>query len=353
MIIMKVRGYITHKPEELHSDCADYFAINTATNKVAVADGVGQSIFPLEWAKLLVESFINEKWSDFNNVSEQQAKWLTEVTDYIKKQQDAGEVTFIVENSIAERDGAGSTFCGFHAIDKSNWSCDILGDTCLIKYIDGQIEICTSQASLDNNRPDYYDSFLPRRGNVAHFEGKLKPNDFLLLVSDPFSGLMYQRLQSDTSSASKLVNKLINVSSDLEFCELVKCWREYEGMHIDDSTLVIIEYDGNDAFTDNTELTLEQKIENESININNDIANKQNNNIGLNADKNINKTTFLVYVDHAYEQFMSLENSLSRQEQTSFFRYLLNFFDKKGKKYPLYKEYFTKFWMKTADELFD
>lgn len=344
---MKVRGYITHKPEELHSDCADYFAINTATKKVAVADGVGQSIFPLEWAKLLVKSFIHEKWSNFNDVTEQQAEWLSDVVDYIKKQQEAGEVTFIVENSIAERDGAGSTFCGFAASNKSNWSCDILGDTCLITYTDGQIEICTSQTSLDNNRPDYYDSFKPKRGEIAHFEGKLKPNDFLLLVSDPFSGLIYQRLQTDASSAVKLINELINIASDLDFCELVKRWREFEGMHIDDSTVVIIEYDGKDAFTDDTELTLEQKVEIESMN------NQENTNQGLNVGKSINKTTFIVYVDQAYEKFMSLENTISKKEQNSFFRYLLVFFDKKGKKYPLFKEYFTKFWMEIADDLFD
>ena len=66
---MKLKAYITHKKAEKYSDCADYFGICPPQKRVAVSDGVSQSIMPLEWAKILVSAYLDKSWEPEQNVT--------------------------------------------------------------------------------------------------------------------------------------------------------------------------------------------------------------------------------------------------------------------------------------------
>lgn len=64
---MKVRAYITHKLEESNADCQDYFRLNSGKKKIAISDGVSQSIFSAKWAELLVKEYTD---TDVDDISE-------------------------------------------------------------------------------------------------------------------------------------------------------------------------------------------------------------------------------------------------------------------------------------------
>ena len=75
---MKLRAYITHKIAERYSDCADYFGICPQSKRVAVSDGVSQSIMPLEWAQILVKAYLEKEWDPCMDIQPQKKKWLHE-----------------------------------------------------------------------------------------------------------------------------------------------------------------------------------------------------------------------------------------------------------------------------------
>ena len=92
---MKIRGFITHKQAETYSDCADYFAVNSENRKIAVSDGISQSFSPSEWSRILVESYIEEKWAPEQDLKPLQSQWLNEVRENLKKLQEQGAVTYM------------------------------------------------------------------------------------------------------------------------------------------------------------------------------------------------------------------------------------------------------------------
>ena len=188
---MKLRAYITHKNAEKYSDCADYFGICPQQKRVAVSDGVSQSIMPLEWAKILVNAFLEKSWDPEQSVSTLQKVWLEEALSYLNEQRSLGKNPWMLENCITNRDGAGATFCGIAFYDKYHWEAKILGDSCLILISENDeiIDILSSKEGNFDNRPDYFDSFKEQRGVVKSVKGELKSCQKVLLVSDPFSEL--------------------------------------------------------------------------------------------------------------------------------------------------------------------
>lgn len=110
---MNIKGYITHKLCESDSDCQDYFHINPETRKIAISDGMSQSIFQSKWAQILVQSFTASDSDDITNQLPQlQKQWQDYAQKELKRQEEAGVQTWMLENCLLERNGAGATFCG-------------------------------------------------------------------------------------------------------------------------------------------------------------------------------------------------------------------------------------------------
>lgn len=245
---MRLKAYITHKKAERFSDCADYFGICPQSKRVAVSDGVSQSIMPLEWAKILVEAFLNKEWSPNMDIAPLKERWLREAMSYLEKQKQKGINPWMLENCLTNRDGAGATFCGITFDKEYKWTASILGDSCLVIINDdNQIKsILSSKEGSFGNRPDYYDSFKEQCGTVKTFSGDLQENQKLFLVSDPFSEL-FQKVQNSVKE-NEVISKLLCVDDFQQYLQLVEDFRNNYQMHNDDSTFVVIEYDGNEEF---------------------------------------------------------------------------------------------------------
>lgn len=262
---MKVRGFITHKVAECFKDCADYFTINRETKRIAVSDGVSQSIMPLEWAKILANAYTDDSWELVDEIAPLQKKWEDEARTFLESEKEKGKNPWLLENSLNEHQGAGATICGISFGENGKWKASILGDSCLVKVDrEGKIsEIISSKDGPFDNRPDYFDSYLEQRGTVKFVEGVLQDSEKILLVSDPFSELFQKVKETDINQL--VVKNLLDVHSFSEYERVVDSLRNFLHMHNDDSTLVIIEPDQSDDFTIEFQKSLDELIRDESI----------------------------------------------------------------------------------------
>jgi len=258
---MKIKGFITHKPAEKYIDCQDYFLINKDNRRLAIADGMTQSIFSAEWAQLLTEWAIKGKQKSLTSI---QDKWQNFVKDELKRAKKEGEPTWVLENAIAGRNGAGSTLCVFQ-VDKAynSYSGTVLGDSCLFE-IDADYKIRkmykSGKEEIFDYHPSYYDAYRGIIGDVKSFKNELDSQRFIIAATDAISEFLC--LKKKEGEEIPFVKKLVGVSDHDEFCKLVDDWRN-EGMHEDDSTAVVIEIDENSEWEIVSMDSLEELIKQE------------------------------------------------------------------------------------------
>ena len=251
---MKIRAFITHKKAEFFKDCQDRFSINTGTKSVAVSDGMTQSYQQKVWAEMLVKSYTeNVNWvPSLSSVRELSPKWSEGVKEFIQGLKDSGAPQYLIimnENALASRKSAGATFCGIRFIGK-NWKGDVLGDSCLIEITKNKIlKIYSSQQGEEfDNHPDYFDSnpLSDGKGTPMSISGSINQTTSLIIVSDPFSDFLNEKLK--LGNEDEFIKQLFAVNNHDEFEKLVADWRDNYGMHNDDSTMIIIEDDGSSDF---------------------------------------------------------------------------------------------------------
>lgn len=245
---MRIRAFITHKDQERFSDCQDRFSINKDTKSIALADGMSQSIFQKIWAQMLVVNYTTiEQWEPtIDSVRELSPQWHEQVMAIIPSLMPSAQRRS--RNSLAMGMSAGSTFVGIR-FNENKWEGWVLGDSCLI-VIDKDnkvVKIETSQEGQFDSHPDYFDSNPNKdgKGHPKNISGELHQGEKLLLVSDPFSDILYANQVSE--KIKDLICELLAIDNHEDFEVIVAKWRE-QGMHNDDSTLVIVEYDKENDF---------------------------------------------------------------------------------------------------------
>ena len=265
---MVISAFITHKHKEFFANCQDRFGVNSDTKSVAVSDGMGSTWMQKIWAKLLVETYIKDtNWCPSRDSIKPLCKmWRNEVLEVIENLKDTNapeNVIYRNERNLAEGNSAGATFVGIR-FNGNKWSGSVLGDTCLIEWDGKEAKFNTSQETeYFDSYPDYFDSNESRegRGIPRSIEGVLTEGNYLLLVSDPFSDFLLKHYKQ--GNIAEYIHQLLLLDSHDDFEELVCEWRK-EDMHDDDSTLVIVGYDGSDIFTI-THSDIDKMVENEKM----------------------------------------------------------------------------------------
>ena len=243
---MKIRAFITHKLSERYSDCQDRFCINEKDCRISVSDGMSQSVFPDYWAEILSQHYAKEGHCTDEDRKELCKKWMEYVVHYINQEINKGKTPWRLQNCIESQNGAGATICGVQFRNAKEWQGQVLGDSCVIEVDNVYgIKIHTSEEKAFDSYPDYYESFPAKvgRGTIKDISGEISNSNFLLLVSDPFSEFLF----NNKEKCIKWLDRIRGLKSHEEYCSLVDDWRE-EGLHNDDSTLCIVEYDGSDKF---------------------------------------------------------------------------------------------------------
>lgn len=251
---MVIRAFITHKKAEVFADCQDRFGVNNGTKSIAVSDGMGSTWQQKIWAQLLVDTFTESRdWlPNADSIKPLCSTWREKVKNFIQQLKDTNVPENIIyrnERNLAGGCSAGATFVGIRFNGKE-WSGSVLGDSCLIEW-DGNEATFYSSQDIDtfDSYPDYFDSDVSKegKGTPKPMNGILSGSKYLLLVSDPFSDFLLEHKKQNNEG--KYISQLLDVSSHEEFETLVAKWREEEGMHNDDTTLVVVENDGTDEFS--------------------------------------------------------------------------------------------------------
>ena len=250
---MIIRAFITHKQAEQFADCQDRFGVAPDTKSIAVSDGMGSTWQQKIWAQLLVDTYTNSTdWHPSKEFIQPLCQaWRMKVSEFIQNLKDIKAPENMIyrnERNLAEGRSAGATFVGIR-FDGSKWSAEVLGDSCLIEWDGNEAKFNTSQdTDAFDSYPDYFDSnpLKDGKGTPKSIEGSLKDGTILFLVSDPFSEFMLEH--SKQGDIAKYVRQLLSLASHDDFEALVDEWRK-EGMHNDDTTLVIVENDNAGALT--------------------------------------------------------------------------------------------------------
>lgn len=250
---MRIRAFITHKVSEHFADCQDRFAISEETKAIAVSDGMGATWQQKTWAELLVNHYTenSDGWMpSAESIKPLCKRWRVDVEAAIKRMGQDGTpeyLRYLNERSLKESRSAGATFVGIR-FDGNHWKGSVLGDSCLIEW-DGAEGIFHTSQELDgfDNYPDYFDSDEKKlgKGIPKPISGDLGKVKCLLMVSDPFSDFLLAKKRE--GKLAEYVNNIISVENHDYFETMVADWRG-EGMHNDDSTLIVIEPDDADSF---------------------------------------------------------------------------------------------------------
>ncbi len=263
---MKIRAFITHKLAEKYEDCQDFFSYNEEKKRLAVSDGMTQSIFPQWWAELLSESYVDgSEPKNIDDVETLRKKWIDKVNQFKSNQEEKGKSTWMLENALAEKRGAGATLCGVNFLEENKYNYYVLGDSCLIVVNQEHriLEIKGSHQGNFNNHPDYFDSIQGGKG-VPVTKGlcDFPQNGALLLVTDALAEFLERKRREGCEK--EYVERLLAVDTNSLFEEIIGELRHKENMHNDDTTLVIIEYDFKEEWCLNVS-SLAELIENEKI----------------------------------------------------------------------------------------
>ncbi len=276
---MRIRGFITHKLAEKYEDCQDFFSLNEEKKRLAVSDGMAQSIFPQWWAELLSESYVDGcEPKNIDDVEALRKKWIKKVNQFKCAQEKIGRPTWMLENSLAEKRGAGATLCGIEILNDKEFNSYILGDSCLV-FVNKEhriIELLGSNPDGFNNHPDYFDSIQGGKGNPVIKKRCVFPEEgALLMVTDALAEFIESKRIEGTDVS--FIDTLLAIDSNSSFEDIVDNWRTNEKMHNDDTTLVIIENDYTDKWNINM-VSLTELIDDEKR-ISTDVANSGLNNV--------------------------------------------------------------------------
>lgn len=305
---MNIKAFTYHKRAEKYCDCQDCFGINTQNNRIAVSDGMSQSIFPQWWARILVDAFLETGQIPSDNLHQYQRDWQERVEKEIIRQEEEGGNPWLLRDLFADRSGAGATLCGF-SWNKKEWECQCIGDTCLIKIKkDYSIEIITSQKGPFDNHPDYLDSFCNGRGAPIKAKGDFNL-EAILIVTDPFAEL-FQKYQLDNNFIKALYTELSAINTQNDYVDLVERWRGKYDMHNDDSTIVILSKVNSIIVKNSSYVSLEELCLNENDTLNRKLL---NNTISVNESL---KNEIIKEFRNSTEKLLSLCEEEDRKSKT-------------------------------------
>ena len=248
---MRARAFITQKEAESVADCQDRFSINPATGSVAVSDGMSQSLFPKYWAEILADRYTAERdwFPTRENVQALAPFWMEKVRKRLEEWRALGRDPWRSESMLATGASAGATLVGLRVGVGGKWSCDVLGDSCLVELEGDHIKEIYSSMDHFDNYPDYFDSNpeKPGKGEVRTITGNWnlpeEPPKTLLLVTDAL-GAFLASIKGKREETAR-IRELLSVESADEFKILVQYWRK-DGMHNDDTTMVVVTDDRYD-----------------------------------------------------------------------------------------------------------
>ena len=130
---IKIKGFILPHNEEPYYTCADRYAVNTATVALAIADGVGGSLYPSFLSERITKDFVNNPAGLIDgNKSLLNKDYAVEFDEYYKRRYSELPIAKqqILELKTEQTKASSCTFVGCY-VEKNVWKYYSLGDSYL------------------------------------------------------------------------------------------------------------------------------------------------------------------------------------------------------------------------------
>lgn len=244
-MLIEYSAFILPHIGDKYQQCADRFSYSETNQCFAIADGVGNSLFPSEWAQLLCDDFVKHPtiFSEESHllredelIKEWEKQRETKITNLSEDEK------FIFEVGLEKADFAASTFVGL-SLDKNGWNCQAIGDSYLF-LVDEKYDIIKKVASMDghdfDNYPEYFASKKGQNnGRVVKSAGDYNDVAYFALMTDALSDWFLEAPQEKRK-------ELLNLSNHQDYEMFIDQERQKMILKDDDTTLLILRIEHNE-----------------------------------------------------------------------------------------------------------
>jgi hypothetical protein len=231
------------------TECQDAVAGDPARGRFAVADGASESAYAGEWARLLVEDFVEASgtvpaWP--TRLPPLQARWA----EAVRAAPDAPPLPWYLEEPIAR--GAFATFLGLiveptpDAATPWSWQAQAVGDSCLFQLRHGQLLVrfpvnhsldFGSTPRLVGSRPG---PAGPRRQRGQGREGTAEHEDQFWLMTDALAQWFLRSHEEGQQPWEDLLPLLLAADPMAAFTAWVAEQRTTRKLRDDDVTFLVV-----------------------------------------------------------------------------------------------------------------
>jgi hypothetical protein len=225
------RSFVVPKDGHAADECEDAVVGDSAAGRFAVADGASESFAAGEWARLLVEAFV-ERGPSRDWLIRPRADWQQAV---------AGRaVSWYAEEKLSA--GGHATFLGLTTqpvADQFDWEAVAIGDACLFHVVSGSL-----LSSFPLDRPGDFTSsptLISSRGGSPNWKvtrGVLRPGEALLLATDALAQCLLQSADEGRFAGTGF----LTMDHDDDFALWVAATRAAGKLRNDDVALGIVEF---------------------------------------------------------------------------------------------------------------
>lgn len=197
----------------------------------AVADGATETSFSGLWAKILVDAFVEKRFSHFDqgSIQELSHSWRSQIAERTHGK----PLSWYAEEKL--RNGAYASLMGLHIKQDGWWSAVCVGDSCLFQLCParGVRAFPYTDPMQFNNRPMLISTNSVSNAQVTSkvARGKWKEGDCFLLMTDALA----HYFMLDKRMKSKLVPSILDQD---EFEKIIDDARQARACRNDDVTLV-------------------------------------------------------------------------------------------------------------------
>lgn len=247
---IEVTAFLLPHIGDEYSQCADRFHYDKATKSFAIADGVGNSLFPGDWAMLLCEDFV--KHPDIFTENSILVREDELIKDWEKSRDErvsnlTDDEKFIFEMGLEKADFAASTFVGL-SLGSKEWKCQAIGDSYLI-VLDNDFNIIETVASMKgkefDNYPEYFGSKKGHNnGEIIPSTGGYENVQYLVLMTDAISDWFL----SDKTDNEKR-KELLSLANHQDYERFINEERQLGNLKDDDTSMLVLKLE-NDGLED-------------------------------------------------------------------------------------------------------
>jgi hypothetical protein len=209
----------------------DAFAADPLRGRFAIADGASESAFAVNWAKILVNAFVQNpgSWSS----------WLVQARELWKLQAQERELAWYAETKVQE--GAYAAVLGI-SITNGHWTASAVGDCCLFQVRAQRLfRVFPMRRSADfSSRPALLGSrrrakTQPRTPRL-HVQGNWRTGDVFFLMSDALAQWALKKFEKGKQPWGDLQS----INDNDQFAQWISKLRQAKDLTNDDVTLLLI-----------------------------------------------------------------------------------------------------------------